>query len=400
LEKRCKKFGSGRENRKSLARIRKGKIKKREGRMLSRLTSMSAATRIVAIGFAAILSDTAGAQDFKTSYQEVVEAAKTESPVQWCTGLDPSESQPVVDAFVKLFPDVPEPNDFECSGEDATQRVISEWTAGAPQVDILNIDNEIMDQLDKDNLTHVQDWSIFKGSPVEVDPIYLSYNGRILTTGTALRVIWFNPKLVSREDAPKSFEECTNPKYKGIIAVDVRPTFFEMMEETGGPWSDDEMREWAKGIAALDPLWTRGSANNFQVISSGERGLNCGQQLHGLFRGERTDMNDPKAAVQFIIPKQVIARGYGSTAIAPKPLAPNGAILFGAFLASNAGQNALATANPAYSSPFIKGSFNQKVIEEAGAEVLMAPKEKIGAAAERQNDIILTEWNFPSPAKK
>lgn len=367
--------------------------------MLNRLMSISAATGIAAVAALAVASS-ANAQDFKTTYEEIVKAAKQEPPVQWCTGLEPSESQPIVDAFVALYPDVPEPNDFECFGEDATQRVISEWSAGAPQVDILNIDNEIMDALDKDNLTHVQNWSVFDGTPVQVDPRYLSYNGRILTSGTALRVIWFNPTILSREDAPKSFEECADPKYKGIIAVDVRPTFFEMMEETGGPWSDEKLREWAKGIKANEPLWTRGSSHNFQVISSGERGLNCGQQFHGLFRGDRTDATDPNAPVQFIIPKQVIARGYGSTAIAPKPLAPNAAILFGAFMASDKGQIAIAEANPGYSSPFIKGTLSQRVIEEAGAEVLMAPKEKIGAAAERQNEIILTEWGFPSPAKQ
>jgi ABC-type Fe3+ transport system substrate-binding protein len=212
-------------------------------------------------------------------------------------------------------------------------------------------------------------------------------------------VIWFNPSIVSREDAPKSFDECTNPKYKGIMAADVRPTFFEMMEEVGGPWSDDHMREWAKAIKANDPLWTRGVSHNFQVLSSGERGLNCGQQLHGLFRSGRTDPTDAKAPVQFVIPKQVIARPYGTTAVAPKPLAPNGAALFAAFMASDKGQNAIAEANPGYSSPYIKGSFNQRVVEEAGAEVLEAPREKIGAVSDKMNEIILTEWGFPSPAQ-
>ena len=151
--------------------------------MLKRLMSISTAAGVAAV---AALSFAAGAsaQDFKKTYDEIVEAAKQEPAVQWCTGLDASESQPIVDAFHALYPDVPEPNDFECFGEDATQRVISEWSAGAPQVDILNIDNEIMDTLEKDNLTHVQDWSVFEGTPVQVDPretLMVSILGRTAT---------------------------------------------------------------------------------------------------------------------------------------------------------------------------------------------------------------------------
>jgi ABC-type Fe3+ transport system substrate-binding protein len=366
--------------------------------MLNRLMSISAATGFASV-VALALASSANAQEFKTTYEEIVEAAKQEPPVQWCTGMEPSESQPIVDAFIALYPDVPEPNDFECAGEDATQRVISEWAAGAPQVDILDADTEILDALEKDNLTHVQDWSIFEGTPVQIDPRYLSYNGRVLSVGTALRVIWFNPTILSREEAPKSFEECADPKYKGIIATDVRPSFFEMMEETGGPWSEEELRDWAKGIAANEPLWTRGSSHNFQVISSGERGLNCGQQFHGLFRGDRTDPTDPNAAVQFVIPKEVIARDYVRLVLAPKPLAPNATILFGAFMASDKGQIAIAEANPGYSSPYIEGSLSQRVIAEAGATVLQAPQEKIAAVSDKMNEIILTEWGFPSPAQ-
>ena len=56
------------------------------------------------------------------TFDEIVAAAKEEPAVQWCTGLGPDESQPIVEAFAKAFPGVPEPNDFECSGEEASFR--------------------------------------------------------------------------------------------------------------------------------------------------------------------------------------------------------------------------------------------------------------------------------------
>jgi len=368
--------------------------------MLHCMKSMSSTTALAAVT-SLVLASGAYAADFKSTFDEIVAAAKEEPPVQWCTGLGPDESQPIVDAFVEQFPDIPEPNDFECFGEDATQRVVSEWTAGAPQVDILDTDTEILETLDKDNLTHVQDWSVFDGSPVPIDPRYLSYDGRIISVGTALRVNWFNPSIVSREDAPKSFDECADPKYKGKLAQDVRPSFFEMMKGAGGPWTDEDLKEWAAGIAANEPLWIRGTSQAWQVMSSGERGVDCGQQLHGLFRGDRADPNDPNAVVQFVIPNPVIARDYIRLAIAPQPLAPNATLLFTAFMGSDAGgQTAIAKANPGYSSPYIKGSFSQKAVEEAGATILQAPQEKIAAVSDKMNEVILKEWGFPSPAPK
>jgi ABC-type Fe3+ transport system substrate-binding protein len=368
-----------------------------EGEMRSWKTSIFTASGLAAMA-AFAWAGAAFAQDFKKTYDEIVATAKSEPAVQWCTGLGPDESQPIVDAFMKLYPDVPEPNDFECFGEDATQRVISEWEAGVTQVDIINVDTEIVEDLDKNNKTHLQDWAVFKGTPIEIDPRYLSYGGRFFNTGFNHRVIWFNPTLLKREDAPKSFDECADPKYKGILAMDVRPTFFEMMKEAGGPWDEQHLKEWAAAIAKNEPLWTRGAAHNFQVLSSGERGLNCGQQLHGLFRGKKIDPTDPNAPVQFIIPKQVLVRGYQTTAIAPQPNAPNGTILFGAFLASDKGQAAIAESNPGYASPFAEGTFTNRVIKEAGAEILFPEKETIGSVADKLNQIILTEWGFPSAA--
>jgi iron(III) transport system substrate-binding protein len=367
--------------------------------MRNRLTSISLATGMVAA--ALMLSAGVQAQEIKSTFDEIVAAAKEEPPVQWCTGLGPDESQPIVEAFAKAFPGVPEPNDFECFGEDATQRVVSEWTAGAPQVDVLDMDTEILDTLNKENLSLVFDWSVFDGTPVAVDERHRLYDGRIISVGSGFRVIWYNPSLVSFEDAPKSYDECADPKYKGMLAQDVRPPFFDMMEEIGGPWSDEHLKEWAKGIAANEPLWIRGTSQAFQVSSSGERGIVCGQQLHGLFRGDRTDPTAPDAVVKFIIPKQVIVYDYLRLGFAPKPLAPNATVLFAAWMGSNdGGQTEIAKKNPGYSSPHIKGSFTQKAIEEAGAEIIQATQEQTSSVAAKMNEIILTEWGFPSPAKK
>jgi ABC-type Fe3+ transport system substrate-binding protein len=365
--------------------------------MLSRSKAVSIAAGLASA--LALAATGAQGQEIKSTFDEIVAAAKEEPAVQWCTGMGPDESQPLVEAFAAAFPGVPEPNDFECSGEEATQRVMAEWAAGAPQADVVDADFETLEVMEKDNLTLLFDWSVFDGTPVEVDARYRKYNGRIIAVGGALRVIWYNPKILPLENAPKTMEECADPKYKGILAGDVRPVYFDFLQDAGGPWSEEDVVKFAKGIAANDPLWVRGSSQAFQVLSSGERGLICPQPLHGLFRGDRTDPSDPNAAVKFIIPKEVIGYEYLKLAFAPKPQAPNGTVLFAAWLGSNkGGQTAIATVNPAYSSPYLEGSFNHKVTQEAGAKILNAPMETAGSVAAKLNDLVLPAYGFPKAA--
>lgn len=350
---------------------------------------------------ALLVTGIAQAQDIKTTYADILAAAKKEPPVQWCTGLSPKESGALVQAFTKQYPDVPKPNNIECFGQDTTQRVLSEWRARAPQVDVMDADDEMLEMLDRQNLSLVQNWSVFKGSPVEVDPAYIFYKGRILTLGQAHRVIWYNPKVIPTAEAPKTTEACADPKYKGKLAADVRPAFFEMLKDAGGPWDDEKLKAWAKGMRDNNPLWVRGTAQAFQVLASGERGLICGHQLHGLWRAGSTP-DDDNAPVKYIIPNPSMARDYIRLAIAPRPLAPNGTILFTAFLASKKGQDTIAEINPGYASVLIPGSYTQKAYEKAGAGILRASQEAIAKVADKQAKIILTEWGFPAaaPAKK
>lgn len=356
---------------------------------------------VTALGSLASIAGTgASAQQIGATFDEIVAAAMQEPPVQWCTGMGPDESGPLADAFAAAFPGVPRPNDFECFGEGATQRVVSEWVAGVPQADIADLDTEIIGMIVKDDLSLVFDWSVFDGSSVEISERYQRYNGRIVTVGTGFRVIWYNPSLVSREDAPSSFDECADPRYSGMLAMDVRPSFFDMMEEIGGPWSDDELRAWASAIAANSPMWIRGTAQAYQVLSSGERAIVCGMQLHGLFRDNRTSPSDPAAPVSFIIPEQVLAYDYLRLGIAPEPMAPNATVLFTAWMGSNdGGQRVIGEVNPGYSSPYIEGSFTQAAIAEVGGEALHASEEDKVSVSDRQNQMILSEWGFPSASQ-
>lgn len=334
---------------------------------------------------------------FESSYDDIVEAAASEPPVQWCTGMDPFEYEPLVDGFHEMFPDIPRPEAFECSGEEATQRTITEWESGNTVVDVIDLDTEILKQIDDNDETHVQDWTVFDGTPVEVDPGNYQYNGRITLVGSAHYIIAYNSEQESPETVPQSYEECTDPQYQGRIVTDIRPRMFEMMQDGGGPWSDDDLREWAAGMAANEPFWVRGTAQSVQVLSSAERTIHCPLQLHGLFTGNPDrDPGGPNSVIEFVMPRQTEVRDYLRLGIAPEPNAPNAAILFVAWMTSDHGQIVLGEVNPGYSSPTIPGTYAYELYQQTGAEILRSTQEQIAEISERQNQIVLEEWGFPS----
>ncbi len=70
----------------------------------------------------------------------------------------------------------------------------------------------------------------------------------------AFRVFAFNPRKVNRKDAPKTWEELLQPKWKGEILFD--ESSLEEVMALLGAWGKDKNRELsdqAEPAAALDP---------------------------------------------------------------------------------------------------------------------------------------------------
>ncbi len=266
----------------------------------------------------------------------------------------PKESQGLVDAFKKMYSDVPEPNDYECFGQDTTQRVLAEWKARATQADMMDADDEVLQTLETQNLSLVPDCPCSRHAG-QIDPTYIFYKGRIVTVGRLTGSSGTNPKILPSTKAPKSNAECADPKYRASSP----PTCARPSSRCSRTQAAVGRRDAAQvggrregERSAVDPR----DGPGFQVLASGERGLICGHQLHGLFRSDRTDPADPSAPVQFIIPNPSMARDYIRLAFAPKPNAPNATLLFAAFSARTRGRRPIAAINPGYASVLIEAA--------------------------------------------
>jgi ABC-type Fe3+ transport system substrate-binding protein len=340
---------------------------------------------------------------FENSYEAIVAAAANEPALHFCQTFSREEWDGFIAGFEKMFPDIAKIETSECNGTSPRERVIVEWQAGRYDVDLMNIGSDFMERMDEQDIGAVPDWSVFDGTPLQISPIDIAFNGRVVGVGSSTNAIVYNPQFISREDVPKSFKECADPKYKGQFMVDIRPgTRFALMPHFLG---DEGTAEWARGIAANEPLWARSSAPMTVALLQGERPFICGVQVHGPLRGFVKAAPGGKwsddSPLEFVVPTDhTNSPGYVSPVIAKYPNAPNTALLLVAYAASN--PEAIDAVNPGYGSPSVKGSWKAQYFENAGIEPNWPPEGAWAVAeyAERAANIILEAWGHPKAVVK
>ncbi|MGV6872974.1 ABC transporter substrate-binding protein [Pseudochelatococcus sp. B33] len=340
---------------------------------------------------------------FKTDYASIVAAAEQEPPLHFCQTFSQEEWDLFIAGFKKAFPNIKDVETSNCLGTEPRERVIVEWQANRNDVDMMNVGEDLMKRIEDEDIGATPDWSVFDGSPLQIDKEDIAPGGRIVGVGSATAAIVFNKKMVSADQVPHSFKECADPKYKGKIIVDVRPGIaFAMMPMILG---DEGAVEWAKALAANDPLWARSPAPVTTALLQGERPIACGLQIHGVLRGFATAAPSGVLAegtdLDFVVPTdQSNSPGYVAPLIGKHPAAPNTALLLVAYAASS--PDAISAVNPGYGSPYTKGSWKADYYAHAGVTPNQPPEGRwaVPQHSERAAELILGAWGYPQPAVK
>jgi iron(III) transport system substrate-binding protein len=164
---------------------------------------------VLAIGIAAGGPD-AGAQDLSKLY----EAAKKEGRVTVYTDLPVEFIQQVADSFKKKYAGI----EFDFFRGDTTQimtRLESETAANRHNVGMLSTTANRSEDLAKKGWLAEYKSEVAKTYPKGAQPEHgLWYNYGVNTTSWA-----YNTKLVKDEEAPKTFNDLLDPKWKGKIGM-------------------------------------------------------------------------------------------------------------------------------------------------------------------------------------
>ncbi|MCB4770415.1 extracellular solute-binding protein [Ancylobacter sp. Lp-2] len=335
------------------------------------------------VALVALVGSVSGSQaKIGETVEEIIALAKKEPPLHIATTWRGEIVDDTKREFKKKYG-----LDFELefvSGLDDRERILNEALSGHVATDLVNVSGELRDKFINSGTIVPVEWA--KLFP-EIAPTVISPKGYFLGTGMNQFVLAYNTKLVQKADAPKDWEDCADPKWKGKVGVYSRPLAFVQQYIKWGPEKGDA---YQKALKANDPVWLSTTNSAVSLLAAGEYSMLCGIQYHAIKTILRSDPNAPLGVV---VPKLFPFQVGEALAVMKGGKSPNAAILLAAYMATDG-----AKAYDAFgqSNPLQPGTDAYQYVKAAGAEPYWAGWESDGAAQSKASKAIVTDWGFPS----
>ena len=215
---------------------------------------------------------------------------------------------------------------FESIPEPLVQRIIAENQAGKPAaVDIIQSGSlrALRPLIDRDMLAPYPGWEKDFG----LDAVYA--NHRFVGAYNLTFPISYNTKTVSAKDAPKSWEDLADPKWKGKkIIIEARLVPFAML---GTEWGKEKAMALVKKILAQQPLIVQGGTTVANALAGGQVSIAVGTYAFTI-----EGLKKRGAAVDWIAPSPlpVLTSAEGVLKTAPHP---NAARFFAGWMGTRRG---------------------------------------------------------------
>jgi len=293
---------------------------------------------------------------FETSHDEIVAKAKKEGSLRALSSLNSETFKEMAKAFKQKYPFI----DLfvsEISGADGARRFLLELQAGtATDWDVYHLSrdtyNDFAVHAGKFDILGMAEHGVLSIPIKMVDP----NNRNVVAASSSIQVIAYNKKLISAERVPNTWEDFLKPEFKGKkFMVDIRPHgFVSMVPGLGEEW----VRNYARKIAAQEPIWVRGFTGVLSSIASGEYAMHQQANYNACLRAAQ---KDPTGSLVCKIIDPVPVRLVELYGVLPTASHPNASLLWLEFHASRTGQSILDKYEPLKSSVFAPDSELEKV---------------------------------------
>ncbi len=202
---------------------------------------------------------------------QLYNAAKKEGTVIIWGPTDAIVYQRMQEALDKQYPGI-KIQSFESIPEPLVQRIIAESQAGKPAaVDVIQSGSlrALRPLIDRDMLAPYPGWEKEFG----LDAVYA--NQRFVGGYNLTLPIAYNTKMVSAQEAPKSWEDLADPKWKGRkIIIEARLVPFAML---GTEWGKSKAVELTKKILSQQqPLIVQGGTTVANALAGGQVSIAVG----------------------------------------------------------------------------------------------------------------------------
>jgi ABC-type Fe3+ transport system substrate-binding protein len=229
------------------------------------------------------------------NHGELVEKAKKEGKLRILVNMDPATLKAAAKAFNQRYPFI---NLYaqEITGTDMAQRNVLEIKSGqAREWDIIypsrDLYSEYLPYLWKIDLLQMAERGVLQIPAAMIDP----KNHNIVAPYTRIIALAYNKDSLGAERLPKSWEDFLKPEFKGKkFAVDIGPRPIACLVPA---WGLEKTLDFARRLAAQEPIWVRGVSRTLPSIVTGEIPMMMGTLLHSV---KRAQLKDRTGALQYL----------------------------------------------------------------------------------------------------
>ena len=280
------------------------------------------------------------AYDGPDRLQRLIEGAKKEGSLALYTSRVAEDTTPVIDAFTRRYGvDV---QVWRASNRQVLQRVVQERRAGRCAVDVISSGTPVLEPMHREQLLQ----AVRSPTTAELIPQARQPHGEWVGISVNITSAAYNTNLVRPGEVPKRYDDLTDPRWKGRLAIDSDDVDWfatvvgKLGEETGLRLFRDIVR--TNGVSVRT-----GHTLIANMVAAGEVPLAL--TVYSYKPEQLTRAGAPIRAL-YLPPVVAFATGVSVTRCAPHP---NAAMLFHEFMLRD-GQEVLASRDIAPTNPKVK----------------------------------------------
>src|SRR5215467_7757224 len=263
---------------------------------------------------------------------ELIEAAKKEGKVVYYTSIDLPIAEKIAKSFEAKFPGVAVRVE-RTGAERVFQRIGQEYMSNIHAVDVVN----------SSDASHLIVWKrdglLAPFVPEDVAKHYAAEHkdadGMFASFRVGLCIIAYNTNLVKAEDAPKSFADLLDPKWKGKL-VKAHPGYSGTIMTATFQMSRDLGWGFFEKLAQQNVMQVQSSADPPKKLALGERAVMADGNEYNIFQ-----IKERSQPVEPIYPSEGTPTITGPSGVFKSAPNPNTARLFQNWLHSREGQQLL-----------------------------------------------------------
>lgn len=261
--------------------------------------------------------------------QRLIDGAKREGELTIYTSAQTTDLGPVVEAFEKKYG--VKASLWRAGSEAVLNRAIQEARAGRHTVDVVETNGPELESMSREQILQAIK------SPYHADLIAPAIRPHGEWVGTRLNVFVqaYNTKLVKKEELPKTWEDLTNPKWKGRLGIEAEDS--DWLAGIFGEIGEERGKKVFQQIVKTNGISNRkGHTLLTQLVASGEVPLSL-----TVYNYKAEQLRREGAPIDWFTIGNAIARPNG-VGVARRAPHPNAAILFYDFELSPEGQQIIA----------------------------------------------------------